>query len=58
VHWHVTMLYLLWSLQVTRGAAVAVPHLSLLDIGGIQLLFTANHLAVARLLRRTAALAM
>ena len=40
--------------QVEYGQSVVVPHLSLLEMGGISLLFHVNHAAVRRLIVRSA----
>ena len=44
--------------QLERGAALPLPHLSLIKAGGVALLFMVNHAAVQRLTRRSAALSV
>ena len=44
--------------QLERGASAPLSHLSLLEIGGVRLLFLANPLAVARALARSEMLVM
>ncbi len=44
--------------QVEQGHAAPLPHLSLIKVGGVSLLFVANHAAVQRVMRRSAALAV
>ena len=46
------------SSQVHRGGSAALPHLSLLEVGGVQLLFMVNPLAVQRALARSQQLVM
>lgn len=41
-----------------RGEAAALPHLGLLEVGGLQLLFMVNQLAVGRALARVEQLVM
>ena len=41
------------SRQVERGQSAQVPHLSLLEVGGIRLLLHVNHAAIKRLLVRS-----
>lgn len=45
-------------LQVARGDSVVLPHLSLLEVGGLPLLFMVNSMAVARALARSHHLVM
>jgi hypothetical protein len=49
---------LLLLLQVARGSAVPLPHLSLLEVCGEPLLFMVNGLAVQRAVARSSALVM
>jgi hypothetical protein len=51
-------LLLLLLLQVVRGAAVELPHLSLLEVCGEPLLFMVNGMAVQRAVARSSALVM
>jgi hypothetical protein len=44
--------------QLERGASAPLPHLSLLETGGVRLLFLVNPLAVARALARSEVLVM
>jgi hypothetical protein len=44
--------------QLARGESAPVPHLSLLEVGGVQLLFLVNPLAVRRALARAEQLVM
>ncbi|GBF93445.1 hypothetical protein Rsub_06578 [Raphidocelis subcapitata] len=46
------------GVPLERGASAPLPHLSLLEIGGVRLLFLANPLAVARALARSEMLVM
>jgi hypothetical protein len=52
------LLLLLLLLQVPRGSAVALPHLSLLEVSGEPLLFMVNNMAVQRAVARSSALVM
>lgn len=45
-------------LQLERGASGPLPHLSLVEVGGIQLLFLVNPLAVQRAIVRSEQLVM
>ena len=42
-------------MQVEQGQAVLVPHLSLLEMGGVRVLLQVNHAAIKRLTGRSAA---
>lgn len=42
--------------QVQQHESVALPHLSLVEAGGVRLIFLVNNAAVQRVVRRTAAL--
>ena len=44
--------------QVQQNEAVPLPHLSLIEVGGIQLMLLVNSAAVQRVMRRTAALVL
>jgi hypothetical protein len=44
--------------QLQRGACVMLPHLSLLEVGGMSLLFMVNSLAVQRAVGRSTHLTM
>jgi len=41
--------------QVAQGEAIAVAHLSLIEVGGLRLLLLVNHAALRRLAARSAA---
>ena len=43
-----------WHAQVKRGDTALLPHLSLVEIDNVRLLLMVNHLAVRRLLARSA----
>lgn len=47
-----------FALQVARGSTVALPHLSLLEVASLPLLFMVNSLAVQRAVARSVHLAM
>lgn len=49
---------LLQNNQVARGSTVPLPHLSLLEVAGLPLLFMVNSMAVQRAVARSAHLAM
>ena len=44
--------------RMEQGGCTPLPHLSLIKVGGVSLLFLANHAAVQRALRRSAALSV
>ncbi len=46
------------GLQVEQGRSTPLPHLSLIKVGGVSMLFVANLAAVQRLVRRSAAVAV
>jgi hypothetical protein len=46
------------ALQVARGSTVALPHLSLLEVASLPLLFMVNSMAVQRAVARSVHLAM
>jgi hypothetical protein len=52
------LLLLLLALQVPRGSTVSLPHLSLLEVCGLPLLFMVNSMAVQRAVNRSVHLAM
>lgn len=55
---HVCVSAVAVALQVARGSTVALPHLSLLEVASLPLLFMVNSMAVQRAVARSVHLAM